>query len=89
MKVTIKSIAKACNMSTTSVSLVLNGKPNRISEASRALIQETAERMNYRPNQLAVGLVKGRTRTVGLILSDISNIFLSEIAKICLRLQKL
>lgn len=82
MKVTIKSIAKACNMSTTSVSLVLNGKPNRISEASRALIQETAERMNYRPNQLAVGLVKGRTRTVGLILSDISNIFLSEIAKI-------
>lgn len=81
MKATIKSIAKACNMSITSVSLVLNGKPNRISEASRALIQETAEKMNYRPNQLAVGLVKGRTRTIGLILSDISNIFLSEIAK--------
>lgn len=81
MKATIKSIAKACNMSTTSVSLVLNGKPNRISEASRALIQETAARMNYRPNQLAVGLVKGSSRTIGLILSDISNIFLSEIAK--------
>lgn len=81
MKATIKSIAKACNMSTTSVSLVLNGKPNRISEASRALILETAARMHYSPNQLAVGLVKGRSRTIGLILSDISNIFLSEIAK--------
>lgn len=81
MKTTIKSIAKECNMSTTAVSLVLNGKPNRISESSRILIQETAQRLNYRPNQLAVGLAKGRTRTVGLILSDISNVFLSGIAK--------
>lgn len=82
MKATIKSIAKECNLSITSVSLVLNGKPNRISEESRKLIMDTAKRQNYSPNQVAVGLVKGKTRTVGLILSDISNLFLAEIAKI-------
>ena len=82
MKATIKSIAQECNLSTTAVSLVLNGKPNRISEESRALILDTAKRLNYSPNQIAVGLVKGKTRTIGLILSDISNVFLAEIAKI-------
>ncbi len=82
MKATIKSIAEACNLSITAVSLVLNGKPIRISEESRKLILETAKKMNYSPNQIAVGLVKGRTKTVGLILTDVGNIFLSEVAKI-------
>lgn len=82
MKATIKSIAQECNLSITAVSLVLNGRPNRISEEARNLILETAKKQNYSPNQIAVGLVKGKTRTVGLILSDISNLFLAEIAKI-------
>lgn len=82
MKATIKNIAKECNLSTTAVSLVLNGRPNRISDESKALILKTAKELNYSPNQIAVGLVKGRTRTIGLILSDISNLFLAEIAKI-------
>lgn len=82
MKATIKNIAQECNLSKTAVSLVLNGRPNRISEESKLLIRETAKKLNYSPNQIAVGLVKGRTRTIGLILSDISNLFLAEIAKI-------
>lgn len=81
MKATIKSIAEACNLSITAVSLVLNGKPIRISEESRTLILETAKKMNYSPNQIAVGLVKGRTKTIGLILTDVSNMFLAEIAR--------
>lgn len=81
MKATIKSIAEACNLSTTAVSLVLNGKPIRISEEARTLILDTAKKMNYSPNQIAVGLVKGRTKTIGLILTDVSNMFLAEIAK--------
>lgn len=81
MKATIKSIAEACNLSITAVSLVLNGKPIRISDEARNLILETAKKMNYSPNQIAVGLVKGRTKTIGLILTDVSNMFLAEIAK--------
>lgn len=37
--------------------------------------------MGYRPNQLAVSLIKKHTNTVGLIISDIRNLFFSTLAK--------
>lgn len=82
MKVTIKNIAEACNLSITSVSLVLNGRPSRISEEKRKLILETAKKMNYIPNPNAVGLAGGRTKIIGLIITDIGNMFLSETSRI-------
>lgn len=36
---------------------------------------DAVEELNYHPNQLAVGLVKKRTQTIGLIISDVSNVF--------------
>ncbi len=81
MRVTIKDIAKACDVSVTAVSLVLNGKGKKISQENTQLILETAKKMNYRPNQLAVGLVKRKTNTIGLIVPDIANIFFAEMAK--------
>lgn len=82
MKTTIKNIADACNLSITSVSLVLNGKPNRISEGTKELILKTAKEMNYTPNPNAVGLARGKTKTIGLIVTDIGNMFLSEMSRI-------
>ena len=81
MPTTLKDIARATGLSTTTVSLVLNGKPHRISNEKCQLIKETAKKMDYHPNRLAVGLIKHETRTVGLILPDITNVFFSEIAK--------
>lgn len=81
MPTTLKDIAKATGLSTTTVSLVLNGKPNRISKEKAQLVEETAKRMDYHPNRLAVGLIKHVTHTVGLILPDITNVFFSEVAK--------
>lgn len=81
MATTLKDIAKATGLSTTTVSLVLNGKPNRISKEKTQLIEETAKRMNYHPNRLAVGLIKHVTHTVGLLVPDITNVFFSELAK--------
>lgn len=81
MPTTLKDIARATGLSTTTVSLVLNGKPHRISKEKCQLIKETAKKMDYHPNRLAVGLIKHETRTVGLILPDITNVFFSEIAK--------
>lgn len=81
MRVTIKDIAKACGLSTTAVSLVLNGKGKKISSEHTELILKIAKEMNYRPNQLAVSLVKRKTYTLGLIVPDITNIFFSELAK--------
>lgn len=81
MRTTIRDIAKATGLSITTVSLVLNGKPHRISRKNCKLIKETAKKMNYHPNKLAVGLIKKVTNTIGLIIPDISNVFFSEITK--------
>lgn len=80
MRVTLKDIAKETNLSVSTVSLVLNRKSCRVSESTRNIIIETAKRMNYHPNQLAVGLVKQETKTIGLIIPDISNHFFSNLA---------
>lgn len=80
MSATLKDIARETNLSVTTVSLVLNKKPCRVSDATRELILKTAEKMNYYPNQLAVGLVKQQSNTIGLIIPDISNHFYSNLA---------
>lgn len=80
-RTTIRDIAAHSGMSITAVSLVLNNKPCKISEASRHKIFAAAKALNYAPNQMAVGLVTRRTRTLGLIVSDISNTFFSILTK--------
>ena len=81
MRTTIKDIAAKTGLSVTTVSLVLNNKPSKISQETRELVLKTARELCYRPNQLAVGLIKKRTKTLGLILSDIRNSFFSSLAK--------
>ena len=81
MKVTIKDVAKATNVSITTVSLVLNGNPCRVSEEKRELIIKTARKMHYQPNRNAVALATNRTKVIGVILNDINNAYFAEFAK--------
>lgn len=81
MRTTIKDIAAMTGLSITTVSLVLNNKPSRISEQSKALVFEAAKKLHYRPNELAVGLIKKHTKTLGLLLTDICNPFFASLAK--------
>lgn len=81
MRTTIKDIAAKTNLSVTTVSLVLNNKPSKISSKTKRLVLETAKELHYRPNQLAVSLIKKRSKTIGLIVSDIRNSFFSCLAK--------
>lgn len=81
--VTIKDIAKAVGVSSASVSFTLNGKAKekRISIDLSEKIIKTAEAMGYQPNRMAVGLRTGKSKTIGLIVENISNIFFSTLAK--------
>ena len=83
MSVTIKDIAKSVGASYTTVSLVLNGKAkeSRISEELKNKILETAEEMDYKPNILARNLKKGKTNTIGFVISDISNAFFVKLSR--------
>ncbi|MDR1287524.1 MAG: LacI family transcriptional regulator [Treponema sp.] len=61
MRTTIKDIAKHLGISANTVSKALTGK-SQISESTRLLIQETAVRMNYTPNETARALVRKELR---------------------------
>ena len=81
MRTTIKDIANYTGFSVTTISLVLNGKADKIPKSTKDIIFDAVEKLNYRPNQIAVGLVKKRTKTSGLVISDVSNVFFSNLAK--------
>lgn len=81
MRPTIKDIAAKTGLSVTTVSLVLNNKPSRISAETRELVFKTAKELKYRPNQAAVLLRSGESKTIGLIVPDIRNDFYGNLAK--------
>lgn len=81
MKITIKDIAKEANVSTATVSKVLNKKDQRISSKTRNLVLKIAREKNYIPNSMARSLVTRKTNTIGLILPDITNPFFPELAR--------
>ena len=81
MNAKLKDIAAKTGFSTTTVSLVLNNKKTRISDQTKQLIIKVAQELNYIPNQTAISLVTKESKTLGLIITDISNPFFSELSK--------
>lgn len=81
IKSTLKDIAADTGFSLTTVSLVLNHKPCKIPDTTKAIIFESAKRLEYRPNRLAVSLVKKKSDTIAFVVSDIRNTFFASLAK--------
>ncbi len=82
-KVSLKDIAAKVGVSTALVSYVLNNKrEGRISREIAAKIKEVAEKLHYRPNQVAKSLKTNKTLTIGLVVADIANAFSSSLARI-------
>ena len=79
----IKDIAKRARVSTTTVSVVMNGrsKDYGISAKTQERIKKIAAQYNYTPSNLARGLRLKNTKAYGLIVPDLSNWFFSEIAQ--------
>jgi len=79
---TIESLSKELHLSASTISRVLGGKAEkyRISKKTAELVLETANKLNYAPNQLARSLRLKKTNTIGLMIPDISNPFFAKIA---------
>jgi LacI family transcriptional regulator len=75
--VTIKDIAKALNLSTSTVSRALRGS-YEISTETKKQVLEYAEKINYRPNPIALSLKERRTRALGVVVSEIANDYFSQ-----------
>ena len=79
-KVTIKDIARQLNVSTTTVSNALNGKPG-VGKTARRKIKQMAKTMGYQPDYFARGLVSRQSYAIGLTIANISDPFSSELAR--------
>lgn len=77
---TIRDIAKHTNLGIATVSRALNDQPG-VSPEARALVMQAVRELHYRPNSIARSLVKKRTHTIGLIVSDITNPYFSSLAR--------
>lgn len=80
MRPTIKDVAKLAGVSTATVSYVINN--NRfVSEESREKVNRAMQELQYFPSALARSLRVKRTRTVGLIVPQLSNQYFTKAAQ--------
>lgn len=76
--VTIKDIAKALNLSTATVSRALRGVPEIRPQTKQAVL-ELARDLKYQPNHIARSLVRRKTKTIGVVLPHVVNLFFASI----------
>ncbi len=75
----MRDVAQAAAVSIKTVSRVVN-KQGEISEETQHRVQAAIDRLGYRPNRVAQGLVTNCTHTIGLVLADITNPYFAEVA---------
>ncbi|MGM0414803.1 MAG: LacI family DNA-binding transcriptional regulator [Bacillota bacterium] len=78
--VDIYTIAEHAGVSKSTVSRVLNNKED-VSETTREKVIEVIKDLNYKPNSSAKGLASQKTKTVGLVVSEITSSFFSMFVK--------
>lgn len=76
--VTIKDIAKALGLSTSTVSRALRDS-YEISPETKKLVLEYAQKINYHPNPIALSLKERKSHTIGILVEEIANSFFSQI----------
>lgn len=80
MTVTIYDVAREAGVSMATVSRVVNNNPN-VKPQTRKKVFEAIERLGYRPNAVARGLASKKTTTVGVVIPDISDAIVAEVAR--------
>jgi DNA-binding LacI/PurR family transcriptional regulator len=77
---TVRDVAKRAGVSKSLVSLVLRGEP-MVREEKRRRVQQALDELGYRPTRAARSLSKVRSRTVGILLADLRNPLLIDVAE--------
>lgn len=75
---TIKDIARELNISASTVSRALQNYQG-ISEETKRKVKEMAEKLNYRPNAVALSLRHSRSFTIGVIIPEVVHFFFSTV----------
>jgi LacI family transcriptional regulator, kdg operon repressor len=78
-RATITDVAREAGTGKTSISRYLNGEMSVLSPDLRERIEAAIARLDYRPNQMARGLKRGRNRLIGMLLADLTNPYSVEV----------
>ncbi len=80
-RVTILDVAKMAGVSPSTVSLVLNGKHDRMGEETRERVMDAVTKLGYSANHMARALKTGFVPTIGLVVPTVANPFWGEFAR--------
>ena len=75
--VTIKDIAKALGLSTSTLSRALRDT-YEISPATKKLVTDYAKEIGYKPNPIALSLKERRSKSIGVVVSEVANSYFSQ-----------
>lgn len=79
-RVTMSDVARQAGVSLMTVSRVINHKGD-VNEDTRRRVLKIIKDLNYRPSAIARSLATQETRTIGLIIPDVSNPFFADITR--------
>ena len=79
-RIDMHDVARRAGVSIATVSRTINNVPTVNADLARR-VREAIRELNYYPNTQARALVSGRSRLVGLLVSDITNPFFPELVK--------
>lgn len=77
MGATMKDIARRTGLGLATISSYLNG--GNVREKNRIKIEEAIEELHFEVNEVARGLKTNRTKTIGIVIPELNNIFFAEI----------
>lgn len=77
--ITVKEIAKMCNVSPSTVSNILNGRPN-VGQQTRQRVLDVIEETGYQPNYFASSMRKQNTRMISIVAEDLCRFSTASIA---------
>ncbi len=80
MAATIKDIAKKTGLGLATISKYLNG--GNVLEENRLAIEEAIKELDFRVNEFARGLKTSKSKTIGVVIPELSNLFFTSIITI-------
>ena len=80
MAATIKDIARETGLSLATISKYLNGGSLR--EKNRLLIEQAIQKLDYHVNEYARGLKSNKSRSIGVVIPELSNLFVTQIISV-------
>ena len=76
MAATMKDIARRTGLGLATISSYFNG--GNVREKNRIKIEEAIEELHYEVNEVARGLKTNATKTVGVVIPELNNVFCAE-----------